>query len=193
MSAPSGATASDTSWETTTAKSSRETTSQEGAPGNFRFNPRAVSAIGINRGLLSPGSRAFLEGLPTSLRLKIDGVGLAAFHGSPRAPLSEYIMPEEAEARAAQLIPESDCDLLVLGHTHKSYAIKHGEAMLLNPGSVGQPRDGDPRASYAMVEIAEGEINPRIHRVEYDIGGTQEKMRRLGLPESLVARLGLGR
>ena len=102
-------------------------------------------------------------------------------------------MPEEAEARAAQLIPESDCDLLVLGHTHKSYAIKHGEAMLLNPGSVGQPRDGDPRASYAMVEIAEGEINPRIHRVEYDIGGTQEKMRRLGLPESLVARLGLGR
>ena len=165
----------------------------EGVPGNFRFNPRAARAIEINRGLLTPDSRAYLEGLPTSLRLKVDSLNIAVYHGSPRAPLSEYVMPEEAKVRAPQLIAESDCDLLVLGHTHKPYAIEHGDALLLNPGSIGQPRDGDPRASYAIVEIAEGKINPHIHRVKYDIERTQEKMKRLGLPEPLATRLGLGR
>jgi putative phosphoesterase len=160
---------------------------------NFRFNPRAASAIEINRALLTPDSRAYLEGLPTSLRLKVGSVNITIYHGSPRAPLSEYIMPEEAKMRVAQLIGESDCNLLVLGHTHKPYAVEHGDALLLNPGSVGQPRDGDPRACYAIVEIAEGRINPHIHRVKYEIERTQEKMRRLGLPESLAARLGLGR
>jgi len=101
-------------------------------------------------------------------------------------------MPEEAKVRAPQLIGETDCNLLVLGHTHKPYAIKHGDALLLNPGSVGQPRDDDPRASYAIVEIAEGRINQQIHRVEYDVKGTQEKMKRLGLPRALARRLSLG-
>jgi len=165
----------------------------EGAPEKFRFNPRAARAIEINRGLLTPDSRAYLEGLPTSLRLKVDGVSITAYHGSPRAPLSEYVMPEEAKVRAAQLIAESECNLLVLGHTHKPYIIEHGDALLLNPGSVGQPRDGDPRACYAIVEIAEGKMNPQIHRVKYDIERTQEKMKRRGLPESLATRLGLGR
>ena len=160
---------------------------------NFRFNPRAASAIEINRGLLTPDSRAYLEGLPISLRLKVDSVNIAVYHGSPRVPLSEYVMPEEAEMRAPQLIAESECNLLVLGHTHKPYAIEHGDALLLNPGSVGQPRDGDPRASYAIVEIDEGKISLHIHRVKYDIERTQEKMKRLGLPEPLATRLRLGR
>jgi putative phosphoesterase len=170
-----------------------DASSPEGAPGNFRFNPRAARAIEINRGLLTPDSRAYLRGLPTSLRLRVDGVNIAVYHGSPRAPLSEYVMPEEAKMRAAQLIAESDCNLLVLGHTHKPYAVEHGDALLLNPGSVGQPRDGDPRASYAIVEIAEGKINPHIHRVKYDIMRTQDKMKRRGLPKTLATRLGRGR
>jgi putative phosphoesterase len=164
----------------------------EGAPEKFRFNSRAARAIEINRGLLTPDSRAYLEGLPTSLRLKIEGINIVAYHGSPRAPLSEYIVPEEAKMRTAQLIAESDCNLLVLGHIHKPYAIEHGDTLLLNPGSVGQPRDGDPRASYAIVEITEGRIKPHIHRVKYGIDRTQKKMKRLGLPESLVTRLRLG-
>jgi len=170
-----------------------DASSPEGAPGNFRFNPRAARAIEINRGLLTPDSRAYLERLPTSLRLKVDGVNIAVYHGSPRAPLSEYVMPEEAKMRAAQLIAESNCNLLVLGHTHKPYSIEHGDTLLLNPGSVGQPRDGDPRASYALVEIAVGRINPHIRRVKYDIKRTQDKMKRRGLPKTLATRLRLGR
>ena len=166
---------------------------REGDPGYFRFNPRAARAIEINRSLLTSDSRAYLEGLPTTLRLEVDGVNIAAYHGSPRAPLTEYVMPEEARIGAPQLIAESDCTLLMLGHTHKPYAIEHGDALLLNPGSVGQPRDGDPRASYAIVEFTEGKIITHIHRVEYDIERTQKKMRRLGLPESLATRLELGR
>ena len=120
-------------------------------------------------------------------------MNIIAYHGSPRAPLSEYVHPEEAKKRASLLIVESDCNILVLGHTHKPYAIEHEGALLLNPGSVGQPRDGDPRASYATVEIAEGRFRSSIHRVAYDIEATQDKMRRLGLPRSLSKRLQLGR
>ena len=170
-----------------------DASSPEGAPGNFRFNSQAARAIEINRGLLTPDSMAYLEGLPTSLRLRVDGVNIAVYHGSPRAPLSEYVMPEEAKMRAPQLIAESECTFLVLGHTHKPYTIEHGDALLLNSGSVGQPRDGDPRACYAIAEIAEEKISPHIHRVKYDIERTQEKMKRLGLPKTLAARLGLGR
>jgi putative phosphoesterase len=170
-----------------------DASSPKGAPGNFRFNPPAARAIEINRRLLTPDSRAYLHGLPISLRLNIGGVSIAIYHGSPRAPLSEYVMPEEAKRRAAQMLAETDCSLLVLGHTHKPCAVEHGDALLLNPGSVGQPRDGDPRACYATVEIDEGRIKPLIHRVNYDVKGTQEKMNRLGLPESLSSRLGLGR
>jgi predicted phosphodiesterase len=169
-----------------------DASSQEGAPDKFRFNPRAASAIEINRRLLTHDSKAYLQGLPSSMRLNFDSVYLAAFHGSPRAPLMEYVMPEEAKMRAPQLIAESECNLLVLGHTHKPYAVEHGDALLLNPGSVGQPRDGDPRASYATVEITEGKLMPYIHRVKYDIERTQEKMRKLGLPEPLATRLGQG-
>jgi putative phosphoesterase len=171
----------------------RDAFPREGDPGYFRFNPWAARAIEINRSLLTPDSRAYLDGLPTTLRLEVDGVYIAAYHGSPRGPLTEYVMPEEARMNAAQLVAESDCSLLVLGHTHKPYVIEHGDALLLNPGSVGQPRDGDPRASYAIVDFTEGKIIIHIHRVEYDIDRTQKKMRRLGLPESFARRLELGR
>jgi putative phosphoesterase len=164
----------------------------EGAPEKFRFNPRAARAIEINRGLLTPDSRAFLEALPSSLRLNIEGMDIAVYHGSPQSPLSEYVMPDEARLNAAQLIADAGSDLLILGHTHKPYAIEQGSSFILNPGSVGQPRDSDPRASYALVDIAGGKILSRIHRVEYNIVRTQEKMRGLGLPESLVTRLRVG-
>ena len=170
-----------------------DTSPLEETPGRFRFNPRAAGAIKVNRTLLTPDSRAFLKGLPTSLRLNVDRVNIAAYHGSPRAPLSEYVHPEEAKKRASQTIAESECNILVLGHTHKPYSIEHGASLLLNPGSVGQPRDGDPRASYAMVEIKEGRFKANLHRVAYDIKETQEKMRRQGLPKSLARRLLLGR
>jgi putative phosphoesterase len=165
----------------------------EGAFGKFRFNRHAARAIEINRNLLTPDSRAFLEALPSSLRLNIDGVNIAVYHGSPRAPLREYVMPVEARLNAALLIADAGSNLLILGHTHIPYAIEHEGSFLLNPGSVGQPRDGDPRASYALVDIAGRKINSRIRRVEYDIVRTQEKMRRLGLPESLTTRLRVGR
>ena len=165
----------------------------EAAPGRFRFNTRAAGAIEINRSLLTPNSRAYLKDLPTSLRLNVDNLNITAYHGSPRAPLAEYVHPEEAKKRASQLIAESDCNILVLGHTHKPYAIEHENALILNPGSVGQPRDGDSRASYATVEIKEGGFKANLHRVAYDINETQEKMRRQGLPRSLSKRLQLGR
>jgi putative phosphoesterase len=120
-------------------------------------------------------------------------VNITVFHGSPRVPLSEYVHPEEAEKRTSQLIAESECQIIVPGHTHKPYTIEHGATLLLNPGSVGQPRDGDSRASYATVVLEEGRFKPYFHRVAYAIEAPQERMRRLSLPMSLSKRLQLGR
>ena len=170
-----------------------DTSPLEETPGHFRFNPPAAGAIEVNRSIITPDSRAFLKGLPTSLRLNIDSVNIAVYPGSPWAPLSEYVHPEEAKKRALQMIRESECNILVLDHTHNPYTIEHENSLMLNPSSVGQSRDGDPRASYATVEIEKGRFKPCIHRVVYDIKETQEKMSRLGLPRSLSTRLLLGR
>ena len=164
----------------------------QGASRRFRFNPHAARAVEINRELLAPGSMATLKTLPKSLRLEIQGADIAVYHGSPQAPLREYVMPDEAKRRAAQLIAEAGSRILILGHTHKPYTLKHRGALLLNPGSVGQPRDSDPRASYALVQLSDGEAKSIIRRVEYDIETTQTRMREKGLPEPLATRLRVG-
>ncbi|MEM2965269.1 MAG: metallophosphoesterase family protein, partial [Candidatus Bathyarchaeia archaeon] len=78
---------------------------------------------------------------------------------------------------------------LILGHTHIPYVIETGNGFLMNPGSVGQPRDGDPRASYMLLEIEGSSVKVDHRRVDYDVDSVASKMRRIGLPEVLAARL----
>jgi len=157
------------------------------------FNPYAADAIAINRRLLRGEDRAWLRRLPTRLSLEIEGVKIAVFHGSPRDPLNEYIFPMEAERRADEFLDLTGADLLILGHTHVPYIVRSGPRMAVNPGSVGQPRDGDPRASYMIIDLDGGRVSVAHKRVRYDIGEVASRMRRLGLPEVLAARLFHGR
>lgn len=153
------------------------------------FNPYAADAVFINRRLLDGERRAWLGRLPRELTLNIEGVKVAVFHGSPYDPLNEYVFPPEAERRAVEFLDLTGADLLILGHTHVPYVCGSGERMVVNPGSVGQPRDGDPRASYMVIDLKEGEATVDHRRVEYDIEGVASRMRRLGLPEMLAVRL----
>ncbi|HEX8025090.1 MAG TPA: metallophosphoesterase family protein [Candidatus Limnocylindrales bacterium] len=166
------------------------------------FNPDARRAMEWTRTAITPETVAWLQALPE--RLPLDGCELV--HGSPREPLWEYVtsVPVARANLAALQRP-----LGLNGHTHIPVAFVEDDGRvgavgpldgselelrdrraLLNPGSVGQPRDGDPRASYAIYDPESGRI--RWHRVAYDIEPVQRAMREAGLPPSLAARLSFG-
>jgi len=138
---------------------------------------------------LAPENRDYLKRLPLSAKLEADGLTFVAYHGSPREPLMEYIFPGMPEPFLVSLLDMAGGDVLLMGHTHLPmfYRLKWGS--IANPGSVGQPRDHDPRASYAFVEIDGGKVTYTNRRVEYDIESAASKIRKAGLPSFLAERL----
>lgn len=107
--------------------------------------------------------RAFLSGLPLSQYVTIGNTRYLFVHASPRDPLDEYAPADVGfwEPRLHQV----EADIICIGHTHHPFTLKVGRRTVINPGSIGQPRDGDPRASCAVIE--DGEI--RLVRYEYPI------------------------
>jgi predicted phosphodiesterase len=153
------------------------------------FNVHAATAVSINRRLLNQAQLRWLEGLPRGLDFDIGGVRASVFHGSPDRPIWEYVFPSEAELRAGEFFETTGADLLILGHTHVPFIHRLDGRVLLNPGSVGQPRDGDPRASCMLVDVTDGGIEVIYRRVEYDIESVASRITRLGIPEILAVRL----
>jgi diadenosine tetraphosphatase ApaH/serine/threonine PP2A family protein phosphatase len=174
-----------------------------GGPEIDWFNPDAKQAAAWTRDVIAQDTRAWLSAQPEIA--VIDGVTLC--HGSPLDPLREYIT---TGAVARDNLAAIDTALGLHGHTHvpaiwrqshggvEAILPRHGEAVdlderptLLNPGSVGQPRDGDPRAGYAILDLTAGTMT--WYRVPYDVEATQAAMRAVGLPFRLIDRLSLGR
>jgi diadenosine tetraphosphatase ApaH/serine/threonine PP2A family protein phosphatase len=165
------------------------------------FNEEAAAAALWTRAALEERWRAYLSGLESSASVR----EAELFHASPRDPVWEYVL--SAEAAYFSLLT-TKAPLVLVGHSHVALAIGledadlHGGLQpagseieldgrwLINPGSVGQPRDGDPRA--AWLELDTDQRLARFHRVAYPIERTQARMREYGLPESLAARLAHG-
>ena len=122
----------------------------------------------------------FLSRLPVTRRFEIAGMKFFLVHATPRDPLDEYLA---ADPQAwASRVEAVDADIICVGHTHQQFLVDLGRKRVVNPGSVGQPRDGDPRCAYAIIE--DGHIEFR--RVEYDIQATVDQMRRSGLQPTLI-------
>lgn len=151
------------------------------------MNSIAAEAIEWTRGHMAPSSFEFIKGLPNSLHRPVEGVMTAVHHGSPRH-MSEYIFEEHV---SGELLEVAGARLLVLGHTHLPYVTTFANGMVVNPGSVGQPRDGDPRASYAILDTTEWNFD--IVRVDYDRERVMRAVTENGLPEMLALRLPRGR
>jgi len=160
---------------------------------SFGANPAASQAIRIHKRLLSTQQTAWLRGLPRRLELDLAGVKVAVFHGSPVQPLREYVFPHDARMLADHFLELTGTDVIILGHTHMPCEVRTEKGLILNPGSVGQPRDGDPRASYAVMETSGDDVEVTIGRAEYDIDLVASRMRERGLPEVLANRLYHGR
>lgn len=151
------------------------------------MNPHAADAAIWTSENLSASSREFLETLTNGVRFKAGDASVAMFHGSPRST-EEYIYEEDASE--ALLGPEGT-DVLVLGHTHVPFVKPIGKRLIVNPGAVGQPRDGDPRACYAVLDTSTGKCT--IRRVDYDIVAAASAIEGAGLPGFLADRLFAGR
>jgi predicted phosphodiesterase len=166
------------------------------------FGGDAGVAAGWTRAVLAPEAQAFLD------RLKPAGAahGVALYHGSARDPIWEYVLSDGA---ALATLDRTTASLVLVGHSHVALQVVQsgdelaggiaragtelelgGVRALLNPGSVGQPRDGDPQAAYLLLDLDVQHASFR--RVEYDVRGTQGEIRDAGLPELLAGRLELG-
>jgi putative phosphoesterase len=132
----------------------------------------------------------WLAALPCDRELSCDGRRLRLVHGSPWRPADEYVYPDSP---ALDRFDELDCDLVIMGHTHRPF-VRPGAPTLLNSGSCGQPRDGDPRASYAWVDLDGGGVSCHLRRVAYDrtplIARTRELAPDAPLVLDLLLRMG---
>ncbi len=156
------------------------------------FVDYAVSALQWTRGHLSKYNLDYLRTLTPSAKRRVEAVDIAMFHGSPRDPFNEYIFPGTPSSLLRRLLELSGGKLLLQGHTHVPMAFRAGQSLLLNPGSVGQPRDRDPRASYMILEVEGEKVVHKIRRVQYDIEKTAKTILDNGLPRFLAERLSLG-
>ena len=169
------------------------------------FNPDAAAANAWTAKQLSPEDTEYLRGLPeVAVRDEITMV-----HGSLRYPVWEYIFTHDS---AIAQFERQQTPYSLVGHTHVplvfeevpgrerpiAWPLSDGDVLdlrerrlIINPGGVGQPRDGDPRAAYAVLDTDERTVS--LYRVPYDIERTQKVMEQAGLPERLIRRLSFGR
>ena len=168
----------------------------------IEFSGEAAQAAFWTRSILDEDAREYLAGLTPSAESR----GLQLYHASPVDPVWEYVLTEEA---AKEALEASEAPAVLIGHSHVALALtpqnggvagglapdgasaEFGQRrFLLNPGSVGQPRDGDPRAAFMLLDLEERRAE--FHRVEYPIAETQREIAEAGLPSVLGRRLAHG-
>jgi diadenosine tetraphosphatase ApaH/serine/threonine PP2A family protein phosphatase len=166
------------------------------------FNPDAAVANRWTGENITENDKEYLEFLPPSLNES----DFTLVHGSPREPIWEYMLSVDVANDNFNVFTTPYC---LIGHSHiplffenidgtvilqkfpdNAVVLLGDNRLVINPGSVGQPRDHDPRASYALYDSEKGVIHH--YRVDYDIAATQEKMREKKLPDFLIERLEYG-
>lgn len=146
------------------------------------FNSEAIKAIEWTAGKLTTENRSFLEALPRAYENEF-----YMAHGSPKNQLEGYIFSDDPDYVFSDFFNYTERDIIILGHTHIPFVKKIDGKLIFNPGSVGQPRDSDPRASYAILDTEKKEV--KIKRVGYDIKKTSTAIMKAGLPKRLGIRL----
>ncbi len=130
---------------------------------------------------LSKRARKMLRALPEARRLTVAGKTLLMTHGSP-ASHTEHLLPDTPQSRFEALAEMADADIVLCGHSHQAFTRQAGGVLFINPGSVGRPDDGDPRAGYATLTINGDDLTVEHFRVPYDIMASVRGLRRSGLP-----------
>lgn len=140
----------------------------------------------------SAENKAFLRNLLPHIRLQLGGLRVLLVHGSPRK-INEYLFAERPDASLERLLDMGEADVLVCGHTHLPYhKILPSGRHVVNDGSVGKPKDSDPRACYAILEAEDRALHVTFVRVAYDIERTAQAIEASEMPHEFAAMLRTG-
>ena len=139
------------------------------------------------KGKVTPDRKAFLRSLPPEIRFEAEGKRVRLVHGSPRR-MNEYLFEDRPLSSFQRLAATSEADVLVFGHTHKPYIKRVDGVLFVNAGSVGKPKDGDPRACYVVIDTA-GEVSVEFRRIPYDVQAVAAAIRESELPDKFAADL----
>ena len=145
------------------------------------FRGLAAATRPIHWKVLNPTRIKYLSRLPVTRQLTLDGKSFYLVHGTPRDPLDEYLVNDSVQWRSR--LESIDADFVCVGHTHVPFHLDLGHVQVINPGSVGQPRDGDPRCAYAVINNGVVEFR----RVAYNIDATLRQMRETGVNGDALA------
>jgi putative phosphoesterase len=133
-------------------------------------------------------AKDFMQALPFELRFAVGSADVHLVHGSPRK-VNEYLF-EDKPARLYESLASAEEDrLLVFGHTHKPWVHEYGGVLFINCGSVGKPKDRDPRGAFAVLQAAGDSVDVTIERVAYDAAAVAEQVRSGGLPAEYAEKL----
>jgi putative phosphoesterase len=134
----------------------------------------------------SGANKAWLRSLPRDIRFEADGRRYLLVHGSPRR-INEYLYEEKPNATFARIAAAANAEVIVCGHTHRPYDKLVDEWRFINDGSAGKPKDGDPRAAWALLDTTSGEL--AIRRIEYDIDRATSAILASDLPHVFAVQL----
>ena len=133
-------------------------------------------------------SKDFMAELPFDLRFNVGSSPVHLVHGSPRK-VNEYLFEDKPASLYERLAASEEADTLVFGHTHKPWVREYGGVLFVNCGSVGKPKDGDPRAGFAILRPADTRLEVTIERVPYDAKEVAREVAAAGLPEEYAEKL----
>lgn len=136
----------------------------------------------------SRDSKDFMRELPFDLQFRVGDTDVHLVHGSPRK-VNEYLF-EDKPARLYERLAAAERDrVLVFGHTHKPWVHEYGGVLFVNCGSVGKPKDGDPRGAFAVLRAAANSVDVSIERVSYDAEAVAAEVREVGIPGEFADKL----
>lgn len=145
------------------------------AKGGSGFRELAAATRPLNWQVLEPPQLKYLARLPVTSSFVMDGLRFLLVHGTPRDPLDEYLIDDPSGWTSR--LQGIEADMVCVGHSHMQFHLDLNGIQVVNPGSVGQPRDGDPRGAYAVIE--NGKV--QFRRVAYDIDAAVDHMREAGI------------
>ena len=161
---------------------------------NFKKPKKAEKRIMYTwtAGELSKKNQRYLRSLPTFLEFSTAGKKIGMYHGSPENP-NEQLFASTPRQRFQEIGRKTDRDIIICGHSHTPFHKKIDGIHFINPGSVGRMFDGDPRASYATLEIKDSQVRVNHHRLGYDIEKTVQGIKEALLPPIYVEMYRQGR
>jgi putative phosphoesterase len=133
-------------------------------------------------------AKDYMRDLPFDLRFEVGATAIHLVHGSPRK-VNEYLFEDKPASLYERLAGAEEADALVFGHTHKPWVREYGGVLFVNCGSVGKPKDGDPRAAFAVLRSREKGVDVTIERVDYDAEAVGHEVAAAGLPGEYAEKL----